>query len=887
MATKKIVQPDELMVVNDVPGEECRIAILQDGHLEELYSERVTATSSVGNIYKGRVTNVESAIQAAFVDFGHAQRGFLHISDLHPKYFPGGGKTEKVGRKTARRDRPLMQNCLKRGQEIIVQVLKEGIGTKGPTLTSYLSIAGRMMVMMPNMGRVGVTRKVEDDDERRSMRDVLDKLDLPDNFGFILRTAGMGRTKLELKRDVAYLTRLWKVMEKRNESVGAPCELYTESDLLIRTIRDVLRPSIKAVIVDSDSALERCNAFLRVIAPRSAPQIIRYRRGLPLFHAFDIERQIDVIHQREVSLPSGGRLVIDQTEALVAVDVNSGRSRSAKDSETNAYNTNMEAADEICRQLRLRDLGGLVINDLIDMRHMRHRRDVEERFTLNLERDRARTTVLKISEFGIMEMTRQRMRPSMRMSHFIGCPACDAQGEIKSPDSVATDVVRHIGYLLQHRDVARVEVVVSSKVASVLLSTRRRHLTVMEDQLEKQVDVRVSETIAADRVNFYAYDSTNTDLELERLIKPGMPTLEELAAEGSSPVVENEESTAGRSTSRRRRRRSTAPPADAAAIALSGELMKELDELDEEAEQEELEAAASNAAGNRETGDAGDDGEDGDGEEEGTRRRRRRRSRGRRGGRGRKTSSTPVSVEPPIDSPSRLYVLAKKIDTDSKEILRRIAESTDESVKAWVVKNHMSMVTPEQAVIIAGWFVEVTETAEPEVADKESESGDEAAPRRRRRRRRRRGSRGSGDQEESASDGAESVETSEENGDDQDAPKKKRRRRSRRKKTTTSSEEGAGSKEASGDSMDDSGDTTGESTSGQSRSRRGSRGRGRGRKPSSAAGAESDGNAVAVTAPAGADKTEPKPKPQRRTLYGASRRGLSKSEVDAAKEKDA
>ena len=265
---KKIVKPDELMVVNDVPGEECRIAIVQDSHLEELYAERATMASSVGNIYKARVTNVESAIQAAFIDFGHAQRGFLHISDLHPQYFPGGGKTEKVGRKTARRDRPLMQNCLQRGQEITVQVLKEGIGTKGPTLTSYLSIAGRLMVMMPNMDRVGVSRKVEDEEQRRVMRDILDKLELPDDFGFILRTAGIGRTKLELKRDIAYLTRLWKVMDKRQQSVGAPCELYADGDLLIRTIRDVLRPSIKAIVVDSDSAFERCSAFLRVVAPQ-------------------------------------------------------------------------------------------------------------------------------------------------------------------------------------------------------------------------------------------------------------------------------------------------------------------------------------------------------------------------------------------------------------------------------------------------------------------------------------------------------------------------------------------------------------------------------------------------------------------------------------------
>ncbi len=868
MATKKKTeQPDELMVVNDVPGEECRIAILQDGHLEELYAERVASASSVGNIYKGRVTNVESAIQAAFVDFGHAQRGFLHISDLHPMYFPGGGKTEKVGRKTARRDRPLMQNCLQRGQEIVVQVLKEGIGTKGPTLTSYLSIPGRMMVMMPNMDRVGVTRKVEDDDQRRSMRDVLDKLDLPDNFGFILRTAGMGRTKLELKRDVAYLTRLWKVMEKRNEKVGAPCELYTESDLLIRTIRDVLRPSIKAVVVDSDSALERCNAFLRVIAPRSAPQVIRYRRGLPIFHAFNIERQIDVIHQREVHLPSGGRLVIDQTEALVAIDVNSGRSRSAKDSETNAFNTNMEAADEICRQLRLRDLGGLVINDLIDMRHQRHRRQVEDRFTQNLERDRARTTTLKISEFGILEMTRQRMRPSMRMSHFIECPGCAGQGEIQAPDSVATDVVRQVGYLLQHRDVARVEVVVSSKVASVLLSTRRRHLTILEEQTEKQVDVRVSETIAADRVSFYAYDSTNTDLELDKLIKPAVPTIDELAAEESQPEGE-ESSEAGTGSRRRRRRRRSAPPADAAAIALSGELMKELEELDEEADAEDMEVV-----------DFGDDEESG----EGTRRKRRRRSRGRRG-RGRK-SEAKVEIEPPIDAPARLYVLAKKIETDSKEILSRIAECGEDVVGEWAIKNHMSMVTPEQAVIIAGWFAPPAEI-EADTGDEKQDQGDdsdEQAPKRRRRRRRRRGSRGEGEAKE-----ADGTSTEDEDGESTDeAPRKKRRRRSRRRRSSQGDGDGGSDQTDGANGEESSGDDDSDDKPSRKRTRRGSRGRGRGRKSPESNAGDGDGTsetAVASPDPAPAPESTEPPKPKRRTLYGASRRGVSKSEVDAAKE---
>ncbi len=223
--TKTKTTPREVMVVNDSPGEECRIAILEDGHLEELFTERTTTATNVGNIYKGRVTNVEPAIQAAFVDYGQGQSGFLHISDLHPRYFPGSRRTERVGKKIPRRSRPPIQEALKRNDEVLVQVLKEGIGTKGPTLTSYLSIPGRLLVMMPEMDRVGVSRKVEDPEQRRQMRQVIDTLTLPEGFGFILRTAGFGRGKLELHRDVAYLTRLWKVMEKRIKGVGAPGEL--------------------------------------------------------------------------------------------------------------------------------------------------------------------------------------------------------------------------------------------------------------------------------------------------------------------------------------------------------------------------------------------------------------------------------------------------------------------------------------------------------------------------------------------------------------------------------------------------------------------------------------------------------------------------------------
>ncbi|MEL7089036.1 MAG: Rne/Rng family ribonuclease, partial [Planctomycetota bacterium] len=345
--------PKTEMLINYVPGEECRIAIVEDGRLEEFYQERASTESHVSNIYKGRVTNVEPAIQAAFVDFGLERNGFLHISDLHPKYFPGKDREafEKVGHKTARHERPPIQKCLKRGQEVLVQVLKEGIGTKGPTLTSYLSIPGRFLVMMPDMQRLGVSRKVEDDDARKETKDILKALDPPKEFGFIVRTAGIGQTKTDLKRDLSYLQRLWKNIDKKRKQRGKTGELYAESDLVIRTIRDVFNSDIDHIICDDLSAARRARDFLAVANPRSKSKVIYYDDPVPLFNRRGIEQQLDNMNAREVPLPSGGALVIDQTEALVAIDVNSGKSRAAKDAETNAYKTNLEAVDEIARQL--------------------------------------------------------------------------------------------------------------------------------------------------------------------------------------------------------------------------------------------------------------------------------------------------------------------------------------------------------------------------------------------------------------------------------------------------------------------------------------------------------------------------------------------------------
>lgn len=522
--------PFTQMLINYVPGEECRVAIMEDGKLEELHVERFASASRVGNIYVGKVMNVEPAIQAAFVDFGVGENGFLHVTDLHPRYFPGedDSATERVGLKTPRRERPPIQTALRKGDEIIVQVLKEGVGTKGPTLTSYLSIPGRFLVMMPNMDKVGVSRKVEDEEERRAMREILDQLDLPEGFGFILRTAGMSRTKAELKRDLAYLMRLWKDMEKRRDRAsggGGPKArlLYSESDLLVRALRDILTNDTHEIIIDNEMALKRGAKFLKIVAPRTSTKLLHYNQKAPMFHAFSVEKQISLIHAREVPLPSGGRLVIDQTEALVAIDVNSGRSRDSRDSETNAYQTNIEAVDEICRQLRLRDMGGIVINDLIDMRSISHRKDIENRFKERMKRDRAKSTVLQISEFGILQMTRQRMRASHESVHFTDCPTCRGRGMLQKPDSVAGDALRELSAILDLQRVAKVEMVVAPRVAGDLLSTKRQLLSRIERTYGKHVDVRVSESVPVDRIAFYAYDESGSDIDLSNMPMPRKP----------------------------------------------------------------------------------------------------------------------------------------------------------------------------------------------------------------------------------------------------------------------------------------------------------------------------------------------------------------------------
>ena len=495
------------MIINVVPREECRIAILERGKLEEIYLERASAENHVGNIYKGVVTNVEASIQAAFIDFGLGKNGFLHISDLHPQYFPDReGQTENVGRKTPHRRRPPMQRCLRRGQEVIVQITKEGIGTKGPTLSSYLAIPGRFMVMMPGMRRLGVSRKIEDEELRHKLRQQLGELELPEEVGFIARTAAEGRTKRELQTDLNYLMRLWKAVEKRTKSQRAPAEVYRESDLVIRTIRDVFTTDIERILVDDAEVAERAREFLAIFSPRSRDTVVEYDAPGPVFHKYGIEAELERLHSRHVPLKSGGSLVIDPTEALVAIDVNSGRFRTEEDAETTAYKINLEAADEIPRQLRLRDMGGVIICDFIDMRRESHRREIERRLIRNLKQHKERARILRMSAFGIVEITRQRQRASLTRSVYQDCHHCRGTGLVKSAESVALDVMRLLQLAVTREHIHSIEVSISPAVADLLQNRKRALIHEFETRYRRTISICPGPNFGLDQVQIQCYD---------------------------------------------------------------------------------------------------------------------------------------------------------------------------------------------------------------------------------------------------------------------------------------------------------------------------------------------------------------------------------------------
>lgn len=504
------------MVINVAEREECRVAVIENGSLEELYVERASLDSHVGNIYKGKVVNIESGIQAAFIDFGGGRNGFLHISDLHPRYFPGKEAlgADSIGRRRALKGRLPMQKCLHKGSEVIVQVTKEGMNTKGPTLSTYLALPGKYLVMMPWMTKQGVSHKIEDELERKRLREILEESNLPRDVGFIIRTAAQGASKRDVQRDLRYLVRLWYSIEKRMQREKSPAELYRESDLVIRTLRDVFTSKISKIICDSEAVVRKIRDFLSQAYPRHKRGVIYYKGKVPLFHKYKVEDEIAKVQSRTVALKSGGTIVIEQTEALVSIDVNSGKYRGHESAEQTAYKINLAAATEIARQLRLRDLGGLIICDFIDMRSDKHRRSVEMIFRQAAKADRARSKILRISRFGVVEMTRQRIRPSLQSAMCLACPHCGGSGYIKSHESMAIEIIRLLNLSTSKDKVKRIELFVSPEVADYLQNDKRTAMARLEQISGKSLIIHSVSNYAGERHELVCYDDRGTVVKI-------------------------------------------------------------------------------------------------------------------------------------------------------------------------------------------------------------------------------------------------------------------------------------------------------------------------------------------------------------------------------------
>ena len=388
------------------------------------------------------------------------------------------------------------------------------MNTKGPTLSTYIALPGKYLVMMPWMRKHGVSHKIEDEDERKRLRDILDECNPPKGQGFIIRTAGQGCSKRDIQNDLRYLRRLWRVIEKRIEREKAPGELYQESSLVIRTIRDVFNSDISKIVCDSENVSRRITDFLHIATPRLKQKVVHYDGKVPLFHKYQIENEIAKIQSRTVDLESGGSIVIEQTEALVAVDVNSGKYRKQQSAEQTAYKINMEAANEIGRQLRLRDLGGLIICDFIDMRSEKHRKEVEKVFRTSVKADRARSKILRTSKFGVIEMTRQRMRPSLQSSTYLACPDCGGTGFVKSHESMSIEITRLLNLAAWKKQIKRIELSVSPEVADYLQNEKRTVIAHIEQESDKRIIVHSVPNYSGEKHNLVCYNERGSVVKL-------------------------------------------------------------------------------------------------------------------------------------------------------------------------------------------------------------------------------------------------------------------------------------------------------------------------------------------------------------------------------------
>ncbi len=461
------------MLINAAEREEFRIALVEEGNLEEFYVETAARRQLKGNIYKAVVANIEKSLGAAFINFGAERNGFLQVDDIHPEYY----KTYFPGQEEGRH--PPINQALSRHQELLVQVTKESGNRKGAALTTYISLAGRYLVMMPGSDSKGISRKLESEEERARLKEIMHELAVPDEIGYIVRTAAEDVKKRDLQADLKYLLRLWDNIKKQAGEAPAPSIIYQERDFALRCVRDYFTTDVKEIIVDDKDTYKEVKDFLRIISPRHTGVVRLHKEKKPLFSP-ELEEQIETIYSERVPLRSGGSIVINITEALTSIDVNSGRSTQERHIEETASRTNLEAADEAARQLRLRDLGGLIVIDFIDMRERKHMQAVEKAFKSAIKGDRARMDISKLSKFGLMEISRQRLRPAVQFAAYELCPHCQGKGMVKSCEAQAIYILRRLRQEMAKDDVGRVEALLPLNVAGWLLNRKREELVKLE-----------------------------------------------------------------------------------------------------------------------------------------------------------------------------------------------------------------------------------------------------------------------------------------------------------------------------------------------------------------------------------------------------------------------
>lgn len=466
------------ILVNAVDPGECRVATVKQNKLEEFRIESSLKEITHGNIYKGLISRIEPSLQAIFVDYGAERHGFLQKHEIHSDYFLDTAQGQHS-----------IDKLVKRGQELMVQVTKDPFMKKGAMLTTYISLPGRYLVLRPGSDNRGVSRKLESEDERQRLKDIINKLKIPEEFGIIVRTAAEKASKTALSKDLNYLFRLWKTIKGDVMKKKSPALLYKERHLVIRLIRDSFSPEVAEILIDDSTVYNEVRDFIKLFAHRQEKVVRRYKGAKPIFSRFQLEDQIASIFESRVALKSGGTLVIEQTEALVSVDVNSGKSTHQKSIEQTAFQTNLEAAEEIARQLRLRDLGGLIVIDFIDMKDPKHRSEVERNLRKHVKEDKARAKVGKISRFGLLEMSRQRIRPSIEFGSYLPCNICHGKGLVPSAETLGIGFLRKLSLETLKEKAHRVKGIVPVEVAEYLLNKKRREIVDLEVRRDLSVEI--------------------------------------------------------------------------------------------------------------------------------------------------------------------------------------------------------------------------------------------------------------------------------------------------------------------------------------------------------------------------------------------------------------